>query len=157
MEKIIFDKNIQGLEHSIENGGMVFKLSGETSILPGTNLNMKIRLGQESIEDYDKRVEACKEAVRNGTIIFSFGERKDMYYVDLYDGENVIASIPGHAFNSGNSSDISRTFDCFKYDIQTGGFCIIAMIQFSGFAMNCGQSFKSSKREFFTGHIQDFI
>ena len=52
MEKIIFDKNIQGLEHSIENGGMVFKLSGETSILPGTNLNMKIRLGQESIEDY---------------------------------------------------------------------------------------------------------
>ena len=157
MDKTIFDKNIQKLEHSIENGGMVFKLSGETSILPGTNLNMKIRLGQEPIEDYHKRVEACKEAIRKGSIIFSFGERKDMYYIDLYDGENVIGAIPGHAFNSGNSSDISRIFDSFKYDIETGGFSIITMIQFRGIAMNCGQSFRSSKREFFTGYIQDFI
>lgn len=132
-------------------------LFGEECLFPGTNLMMKIRLGQEPIEDYNKRRDACLKAIRNGTVMFSIGGRKDMYFIDLYRNGKVVKTINGHAFDQGDAYDINRTFKSFKYNKKTGKFYLKTEIEFRGYYLNTGGSYTSSGTYWFEGNIKNIL
>jgi len=132
-------------------------LSGSECFFPGTNLTMKIRLGQEPVEDYNKRRDACLEAMRKGAIIFKIEDRKDMYFIDLYRDGKVVKTINGRAFNQGSASDINRTFTSFKYNKKSGKFYLKAEMEFRSYYLNGGGSYTSSKTHWFEGDIKKIL
>lgn len=132
-------------------------LSGEECMFPGTNLLMKIRLGKEPIEDYNKRRDACLEAIRRGAVIFKIEDHKDMYFVDLYRDGKLVKTINGRAFNQGNASDIRRTFKAFKYDKKTGKFYLKAEMEFRSYYLNGGGSYTSSSTHWFEGDVKKIL
>ena len=132
-------------------------LSGSECLFPGTNLLMKIRLGQEPVEDYNRRRDVCHEAMRKGTVIFRIPGRQDMYFIDLYRDGKLVKTINGRAFNQGEASDRERTFQAFKYDKKTGKFCLKINIDFVGYYLNGGGSYRSSTTQFFDGDIKNIL
>ena len=136
----------------------VVMLSGNECYLPGTNLLMKIRLGQEPVEEYRARVEALQKAIREGTIIYRIPGRQDMYFVDFYRDGKLVRTINSKAFYQGDSTiDTDRVFECFKYGKKTGKFYQKVKIEFSGSYLNGGGSYRSSKTEIFEGNIKNFL
>ena len=132
-------------------------LSGSECLFPGTNLLMKIRLGQEPIEDYNKRRDACYEAMKNGTVIFRIPGRQDMYFIDFYRDGKLIKTINGRAFNQGEASDINRFFKSFKYNKKSGKFYLKTEMEFRGYYLNGGGSYISSETYLFEGDIKKIL
>ena len=132
------------------------KLSGSESLIPGTDLLMKLRLGKEPDTDYQKRRQACLDAMKRGTVIYKIEGPMDMYYIDVYKNDKCVGSINGRPFYSGNTCIEERNFESFKFFKNSEEFEVAIRLSHRGFAMNSGQPFRYTEKEIFRGNLKNF-